>query len=218
MRTAIVALAIALGSAPLGAQRVTKDAAAKSGCRVDSSAAWFTAQRAWLDESKGGWTDAAFREALVRGANVETPVAMQWGFEIAGGAPAGHADSATVARLKALAAQRGSTWPTKSVVGPAGVRAVWLAAAGDTSIATQVLHRLMEAGPEESFPADVAVMEDRQRLRAGRKQLYATQLARVNGKLAPLPTEDLEHVDLRRDGATLPPLTTSLCLARTRTQ
>ena len=211
----IPAAAVMLGGAQAaGAQPVAK--ARPPRCRVDSAAPWYRDQRARLDESKGGWSDDALRDALVRGTSldIETPLAVQLGFELPDRPPAGHADSATVARLRALAAQRGAVWPTRSVVGPAGARAVWLAAAGDTSIAAAVLHRLMEAGPDESLPADVAVMEDRLRVRAGRKQLYATQMRVVNGRVTPLPTEDLEHVDLRRDGAMLPPLAVSRCLAQ----
>jgi hypothetical protein len=185
-------------------------------CVVDSTARWFTDQRARLDESKGGWSDDALRDALVRGTalDIEVPLAVQLGFELADAPPAGHGDSATVARLRALAAQRGAQWPTRSVVGPAGVRAVWLAAAGDTSIDAAVLHRLVEAGPDESLPADVAVLEDRLRVRAGRKQLYGTQMRVVNGRATPFPMEDPEQVDQRRDGAMLPPLAVSVCLAQ----
>jgi hypothetical protein len=213
---ACVALGTSLAAQRAAAQRAAKPSPrAAAECRVDTNAAWFRAQRTWLDESRGGWTDEALRDALVRGAalDVEAPLPLQLGWEIVDSASTGHADSATVARLRALAAQRGSPWPTRSVVGPAGVRAVWLAAA-DSALAPAVLHRLMEAGPEESLAADVAVLEDRLRVRAGRKQLYGTQLRVVNGRPTPYPMEDPSHVDLRRDGASLPPLAVSLCLAR----
>jgi hypothetical protein len=74
---------------------------------------------------------------------------------------------------------------------------------------------MMEAGPEESPPAAVAMLEDRLRVRAGRKQLYGTQLVRgASGELEPAPMEDPKHVELRRDAAGLPPMQQSLCAAR----
>lgn len=53
------------------------------------------------------------------------------------------------------------------------------------------LHRMMEAGPEESPRA-------------------------ADGKVEPAPLEDLKHVDLRRDAAGLPPLAQSICIAERR--
>ena len=107
-----------------------------------------------------------------------------------------------------------SAWPTKSVVGAEGVWAVWVLAAQDTLLARAALHRMMEAGPEESPPAAVAMLEDRLRVASGRKQIYGTQLVKAaDGKLEPAPLEDPKHVDLRRDAAGLPPLAQSLCAA-----
>ena len=93
------------------------------------------------------------------------------------------------------------------------MRALWLLAARDTSLERAVLHRMMEAGPDESLPADVATMEDRVRVHAGRKQLYGTQLRRMPGRATPVPypIEDPAHVDLRRDAAGLPPLKQAIC-------
>ena len=54
-----------------------------------------------------------------------------------------------IAALRTLAQNRGSTWPTKSVVGAQGVRAVWHLASQDSMLARVALHRMMEAGPEE---------------------------------------------------------------------
>jgi hypothetical protein len=96
-------------------------------------------------------------------------------------------------------------------VGPAGFRAAWLIAQRDTALLRTALHRMMEAGPEESLPADVALLEDRIRLQSGRKQLYGTQLRRVGASLVPAPMEDSAHVDMRRDAAGLPPLRIALC-------
>jgi hypothetical protein len=71
---------------------------------------------------------------------------------------------------------------------------------------------MMEAGMGESLPADVAVLEDAMRLIAGRKQLYATHFVLTSDStFEPAPTEDLSHVDLRREAAGLPPFAYAQC-------
>jgi hypothetical protein len=90
----------------------------------------------------------------------------------------------------------------------------------DSTIEAAVLKRMMESGPDEALAPDVAVLEDRVRTRAGRKQLYGSQLRRAinaDGKteLIPATIEDSSHADLRRDAAGLPPLAYSLCKAGT---
>jgi len=132
------------------------------------------------------------------------------------GAAAAAGDSAGTALVRAQLRQpRGSPFPTRSVVGAAGVRAVWLLALGDTVLEAAVMRRFMEAGLGEAFEADVAVLEDRVRTRAGRGQLYGTALTTTGERSArvPLRIEDSAHVDLRRDAAGLPPLSQSVCAA-----
>lgn len=187
---------------------------------LDTSAAWYRKQTAWADESRGGWSNDTLRAALVRAAHIDprADALPLVGFEIfdpdANGAAA---DSAALGLLRGLARTRGATWPTRSVVGPAGVRAVWLLVGTDSALARTALHRMMEAGPDESPPAAVATLEDRLRVQSGRKQLYGTQLRRgADGALEPLPIEDPKHVDLRRDAAGLPPLAQALCAARSK--
>jgi hypothetical protein len=190
----------------------------RPGCATpDTTAAWYRRQREWADDSKHDWSNDSLRTALLRAAGLDAqqPLAPQLGWSMAGGAaPAPAGDVAPVlALLRSLARDRQSPWPTKSVVGAAGVRAVWLIARGDSTLAPIVLHRMMEAGPDESLPADVAVLEDALRLRAGRKQLYGTQLVASGSGLATAPIEDSAHVDLRRGAAWLPPLDQALCAA-----
>lgn len=211
MRTTIhVAGLMAIVAASAGAQKT---------CKVDSSAQWFVKQREWLSESKPSWSNDTLRTSLVGAAHLESgkPLSVQMGWEIQddvapmlmGG------ESAAIAQLRTLASTRGSVWPTKSVVGASGVRAVWLLAHLDTALTRSALKRMMEAGPEESNAADVATLEDRLRLQSGRKQIYGTQFrAGSDGKLALAPMEDSAHVDLRREDAGLPAFKTSACLAQ----
>ena len=202
---AAASLALVLSSTSLAAQRCTPP---------DTTAGWFSRQRVWLSEAKHDWSDDAFRSALLAAAGIDAsrPLAAQLGIQHDGDAPSVASDTVVLAKLRTLAATRGSTWPTRAVVGAAGVRSVWLIAQRDTALQRIVLHRMMESGPDEALAADVAVLEDRVRLQSGRKQLYGSQLRAMGGKLVPAPIEDSAHVDMRRDAAGLPPLRSALCV------
>src|SRR5689334_20296769 len=115
---------VAVHAAP--AQRPTGGSARQ--CKVDSTAAWFTKQREWLDDSRHDWSNDTLRASLLRAAGLgeNGRTAVQLGFQVQREQPA--MDSSAIASLKKLAATRGSTWPTRSVVGGAGTRAVWLLA------------------------------------------------------------------------------------------
>jgi hypothetical protein len=206
-QAARAALALVFCSASLAAQRCAPP---------DTTAEWFTRQRAWLSDAKHDWSDDAFRSALLGAAGVDAsrPLVAQLGVQREGNAGPVPADTVVLARLRTLATTRGSTWPTRAVVGAAGVRSVWIIAQRDTALQRTVLHRMMESGPDEALAADVAVLEDRVRLQSGRKQLYGSQLRMVGDKLVPAPIEDSAHVDMRRDAAGLPPLRRAMCVER----
>lgn len=220
-RVVLVASLLALAPLTLHAQaaRVRGGAVTKGACPApDTSATWFKRQREWLDEKSAKWSDESLRTLLLStgDANAAATSGALLGYELTQGplAAPSKADSTIIGGLLKLAAERGSTWPTKSVVGARGVLAVWALAAKDTVLARAALKRMMEAGPDESPPAAVAILEDRQRIRLGRKQLYGTQLEKsAAGTWVPLPIEDETHLALRRDGAELPPLAQSLCAA-----
>jgi hypothetical protein len=206
VRIACVALAMGAPTS-LVAQRATRACT-----RPDTAAGWFKQQRQWLSDEKHDWSDDEFRNGLLSAAGLMAKsLGAQIGAQRLDEPTVAVSDTAVLSRLRTLAATRGSAWPTRSVVGAAGVRAVWILAQGDTALQRVALHRMMESGPDEALPADVAVLEDRVRLQSGRKQLYGSQLRMVNGKLAPAPIEDSAHVDMRRDAAGLPPLLQAMC-------
>jgi hypothetical protein len=205
---------VALAAAPLVANAQSKPAAK---CDWKPTDAWVKRQAEFFDDSKHDWSDDTLRTALLQaaglGASLTAPV--QLGVQVEGREPAlGSGAAAMTARLKALAAQRASKWPTRSVVGAAGVHAVYLLSQSDTGLARNVLHRMMEAGPAESPAADVATFEDHLRLVWGRKQIYGTQFrVGAGGKVELSPMEDSAHADLRREDAGLPPFPVGICLA-----
>jgi hypothetical protein len=210
-----VLAAVAFLPALAAAQRAK--GAKSASCAVRATDAWVKRQADWFDDSKRDWTNDTLRTALLQAAGIAVPLQapVQLGVQVAGREPAlGPTADNMIAELKKLAAARGSTWPTKSVVGAAGTHAVYLLAQRDTGFARAVLHRMMEAGPVESPAVDVATFEDHLRLVWGRKQIYGTQFQMGdNGKLVLAPMEDSAHADLRREDAALPPFKVGLCLA-----
>jgi hypothetical protein len=186
-------------------------------CTVNSSDAWVKRQVVWFDESKHDWSNDSLRATLLAAAGLEASLKapVQNGVRVDGQAHKfGPTADAVTQDLMKLAATRGSTWPTRSVVGPTGTHAVYLLASRDTALGRAALHRMMEAGPDESPAADVATLEDQLRLAWGRKQLYGTQFEiDASGKVRLKAMEDTAHADLRREGAGLPPFQLGICLA-----
>ena len=202
--------ALVLAAPAVGAQ------AAKA-CKVSPKDAWMKKQASFFDDTKHDWSNDTLRTALLEAAGLSPSMASpaQHGVHVDGTdditTPAA---SAMRDKLKALASQRGSVWPTRSVVGGAGTHAVYMIVRSDTGLARAALHRMMEAGPAESPAVDVATLEDQLRLVWGRKQIYGTQFRiGANGRIELAPMEDSTHADLRREDAGLPPFKVGLCLA-----
>jgi hypothetical protein len=202
---------------PVAALAQAKSVRTTAACRVRPTDAWVKRQAEFFDESKHDWTNDSLRVALLAAAGITAPLAMpaNTGVQLVDRSPVlGSTAAAMSGQLKTLAATRGSTWPTKSVVGAAGTHAVYLLAQGDTALGRAVLHRMMEAGPAESPAVDVATFEDRMRLLSGRKQIYGTQFRLdEKGRVVLAPMEDSAHADLRREDAGLPPFKVGLCLS-----
>lgn len=199
--------------------RRSEEASAPQACRTDTTAVWYRKQRAWLSETQHNWTNDSLRTALLRATGTDAgTLEPQFGVHIAGkDAPVASTPELTALVAQMRRAARGAPGPTKSVVGPAGVRAFYMMALADSTFTNSAMHRMMEAGPEESFAADIATLEDMTRLLAGRKQIYGTQF-RVDerGNVVLAPMEDSAHADMRRENAGLPPFALALCLAHAR--
>lgn len=211
-----VAVSAFILSQPLHAQRTA--------CQVSPTALWYTQQRSFSDSAGATWSDNTLRLRLLAAAGYDPVQAFspELGVRFVGArAIPGTQDSTRVAdamtTLREMAGKR--QWPSRATVGAAGVQAAWMLSQGDSALAAVAVHRMMEAGIGESSPAAVAVMEDANRVRLGRGQLYGTHFVR-NARGAPTlyRLEDSPHVDLRRDGAWLPPLKVSACLAAAATR
>lgn len=192
-------------------------APAANSCAFKPTDAWVAKQAAFFDDAGKKWTNDTLRTALLQAAGLALPLPMpvSYGVQFDGAPPSlGPRANTMIDQLKKLAAERGSVWPTRSVVGAAATHAVYLLAQQDTALGRAALHRMMEAGPEESPAIDVAVFEDHMRLVWGRKQLYGTQFTKANGKVVLAAMEDSAHADLRREGASLPPFKLGVCFAQ----
>lgn len=183
---------------------------------INPKAEWFVKQQSFADSAGAAFTDPALRQQLLAAAGYDAKAAFmpELGYRIIGDAPRITVKDTTVlATLRAMAAKR--QWPSRASVGAAGVHAAWLVSQGDSMLSIAAQRRMMEAGFGESSPAEVAVMEDANRVRQGRGQLYGTHFVRTAaGKLEMYRLEDPEHVDMRREGAWLPTLRASECWAR----
>lgn len=184
---------------------------------ANPKAAWYVRQQSFADSAGATFTDPALRQQLLAAAGYAATTAFtpELGYRIIGEAPTVTVqDTSVLATLRAMAAKR--QWPSRASVGAAGVHAAWLLSQGDSVLAIAAQRRMMEAGFGESSAADVAVMEDANRVRQRRGQLYGTHFTRASdGTLSMYRLEDPEHVDMRREGAWLPTLAMSSCWART---
>ena len=202
--------AVVLGAATAGAQ-----GSRAAACRVDTTAEWYTSQKAFYAIPNETWSDDSLRRALLSAAGYDPRATFvaELGWRLVGQGAASAPDSAIAAVLKGMAQKR--QWPTRAMVGLAGVHAAWLIAQHDSTLEIAAMRRMMEAGPGESSSAEVAVLDDARRVRVGRGQIHGTQFVKApnGGVVIAGRIEDSVHVDMRREGAWLPPLAVSACLA-----
>lgn len=111
-------------------------------------------------------------------------------------------------RMKEIVAQIG--WPTISKVGSHASDMAWLLvqhADHDREFQKMCLDLLKAQPEDEVCPANIAYLENRVRVGAGRPQLYGTQFHTDEaGKFGPWPIEDPDNVDERRKAVGLQPL------------
>lgn len=100
-------------------------------------------------------------------------------------------------------------WPGKSLVGEDGARAAFLLAQHSPSPVFQkrCLELLKTAvNQNDADVKHLAYLTDRVLISDGKPQLYGTQGTEKNGVIVPLPLEDEEHVDERRQSIGLEPM------------
>lgn len=117
-------------------------------------------------------------------------------------------DSANTTWLKSYVARWG--WPTAAQVGKESVDAAFLIvqhAIHDTGFMRSMLPFITEGHRRgELDGGKVALLTDRLEVKAGRPQIYGTQLSLRNGQWVLDPIADSANVDQRRRSMGLPPL------------
>jgi len=149
-----------------------------------------------LDER--GRTDQAVREGFGTGGKLDsTQIAAMM-----------RTDSANTNWLKAYVARWG--WPTGAQIGREAVNAAFLIvqhAVHDTAFMRAMLPAIVKSYERGDLNGSaVALLTDRIEVKAGRPQVYGTQLSFKNGRWVLDPIGDSAHVDERRRKMGLPPL------------
>lgn len=200
------------------AQQSRADSIATACLAADTSSAWREVAAEWSAHAGEPVEDVALHRRLLALRDSDQALRLVPGLPDSLANPdfarrlAGR-DSANAAALAAIVAREG--WPTRTRVGVDGAEAAFLVAQHNPSIQRDALAR-MEALPADEVPAaDMAMLEDRVRVHAGRPQIYGTQLhATADGAYAVDPVEDLAGLDRRRAEVGLPPFDVYLCVVR----
>lgn len=148
-------------------------------------------------ESRGR-ADQEVREGFGAGGRIDSAQAVAMG----------RTDSANAAWLKAYVARWG--WPTAAQVGQEAVRSAFLIvqhATHDTGFMRSMVPSINESHRRGDLDGGaVALLTDRLEVKAGRPQIYGTQLSLRNGRWVLDPIADSARVDQRRRSMGLPPL------------
>ena len=145
-----------------------------------------------------GRTDQAVREGFGTGGKLDSAqiAAMM------------RTDSANTNWLKAYVARWG--WPTGAQLGRESVNAAFLIvqhAVHDTAFMRAMLPAIVKSYERGDLNGSaVALLTDRIEVKAGRPQVYGTQLSLKDGRWVLDPIGDSAHVDARRRTMGLPPL------------
>ena len=169
-----------------------------SACSRSSEPSPETLADARRELEERGRTDQAVRENVGVGGNVDHAQIVKMA----------ETDSANSAWLEDYVARWG--WPTKAQVGPDAVNAAFLIvqhAVHDTAFMREMLPHIHEAHERGDLNGGaVAMLTDRLEVKAGRPQIYGTQLSLKDGQWVFDPIADSTGVDERRRKMGLPPL------------
>jgi hypothetical protein len=203
--------------APLGpaaAQQSHLDSIVTACAAADTSTRWQQVLQAWEFDTTRRWTNDSLRQVLLalKRADQELRVVPNLADSIRDTAFARRLaarDGADSAALRAIIDRYG--WPGRSLVGPDGASAAWQVVQHVFGLQHEALRRMRALPEGEVSRTDLAMLEDRVLVSDSQPQRYGTQLT-WDGRFRPI--EDIAHLDERRAGVGLPPLSVYLCMMK----
>lgn len=191
----------------------TPAAAQSTQCVVDSLAPWAVVNRSWSRESGATWSNDSLRRVLLELERTDQEARRDFG--------ARTRDSTYVRQLTALDQQTGAVAevilnrfgiPTRSMVGAAGAKALFLVVQHSASLQERVLAMAKRAAPGEVPPTSLAMLEDRVLANSGKPQVYGTHFTMApDGLWRFAPVADPAGMAARREKAGIMPLDLYVC-------
>ena len=183
-------------------------------CPIDSAAPWAVVSRTWSRETGATWSNDSLRRALIALEHRDQEPRREFGQRVGDTTYLRlliKLDQETSAEVKGILDQFGL--PTKSMVGAAGVTALFLVVQHSATLQQRVLDLAKRTPEGELPPSSLAMLEDRVLAKSGRPQVYGTHFNIASNGLAKFaPIADPRDVAVRRERAGLPPLDVYLCL------
>ena len=183
-----------------------------SRCVIDSTAPWALVNRAW-SRSGTTWSNDSLRRVLLALEQKDQADRQNFG--------ARAADTAYTRRLEELDRQTTAVakevldrfgLPTRSMVGAAGISALFLVVQHSATLQPRLLELAKRAPPGEVPPSSLAMLEDRILTNSGQPQLYGTQFKPGrDGRWIFAPVTDPRGLAARRENAGLPPMDLYVC-------
>ena len=183
-------------------------------CAIDSSAPWALVTRNWSRETGATWSNDSLRRMLLSLEREDQEPRRDFGSRVN--------DSAYVRRLTELDQQTSAAvkgildrfgLPTRSLVGAAGVSALFLVVQHSATLQQRVLDLAKRAPAGEVPPTALAMLEDRVLSKSGKPQVYGSHFnIGSDGMLRFAPVTDPKGLAARRERAGLPPLDVYVCL------
>jgi hypothetical protein len=183
-------------------------------CPIDSMAPWALVSRTWSHEAGITWSNDSLRRVLLALERRDQEPRREFGKRVGDTTYLKllmALDQETSAEVKGILDRFGL--PTRSMVGPAGVTALFLVVQHSATLQERVLELAKRVPEGEVPPSSFAMLEDRVLANSGKPQVYGTHFTISSDGVARFaPVVSPRDVASRRERAGLPPLDVYLCL------
>ncbi len=182
-------------------------------CVVDSLAPWAVVNRNWSRESGTAWSNDSLRRVLLALERKDQEARRDFGrraMDSTYGRQLMELDQQISAVAKEILDRFGL--PTRSMVGAAGARALFLVVQHSASLQERLLAMAKAAPPGEVPPTSLAMLEDRVLANSGKPQVHGTHFnMNPDGLLRFAPVADPAGMAARREKAGIMPLKLYVC-------